>query len=398
MDTRRSPEQLTRKWIRVGRRLFRAHGHCAGLFAALTLTAMIGCTPVPPVEDPCAAPGVICSVAGTGQSLFDGDGKLALETSFYYPLDIEFDAQQRPLILDFNNLRLRRLNPDGRIETIMGLDYEDFPQDGALAIDTPLHHPSDIEFDAQGRLYVAGDHVPVVFLVGLDQRVQTVAGTDEFGYAGDGGSAREATLIKPFGVLPDDRGGFYISDLEAHVVRYVDSSGIIQTVAGDGMPGYLGDDGPGTHAQLSGPTRMRLDDTGRLFICDTDNHAIRRLDPDGVIVTIVGNGTPGYSGDGGPAFAALLDSPYDVRFSPSGELYIADAGNSVIRRIDTQGVITTIAGDGIAGFAGDGAHFSQCRLNRPSALNFDEAGAMWIADAYNHRVRKISGYLSPPGE
>lgn len=344
--------------------------------------------------DPCDTAGVICTVAGTGMKLFDGDGRDALETSFYYPLDVEFDTSGRPLILDFNNLRVRRLNDDGTIETIMGLDFEAAPLDGAIASETPLHHASDIEMDDAGQLYVAGDHVAVVFIVGTDNRVHIVAGTDEFGYEGDGGPALEARMTAPFGVLPDSEGGFYISDADANVVRYVDPEGIIHTAAGDGMVGYAGDGGPATEAQLNTPSRMALDNAGRLYICDTNNHAIRRVEADGTIQTFAGTGEQGYAGDGGPATAAQLNTPYDLRFVPNGDLYVADTGNNVIRRIDIDGVIETVIGTGQAGFAGDEADAKQCELNRPSGVNFSDDGAMWISDTFNNRVRRVSGYIA----
>jgi sugar lactone lactonase YvrE len=189
-------------------------------------------------------------------------------------------------------------------------------------------------------------------------------------------------------------GGVYVSDYDAHVVRYVDPAGTIETVAGTGNRGYSGDGGPGPDAQLFGPTRLRLDDQNRLLICDTDNHAIRRLDPNGAIHTIAGNGTPGYSGDGGPASDAVLDSPYDLRITTNGDLYFADAGNSVIRRIDVNGTMTTVVGNGVSAYDGDGEDFRGCSLNRPSGIHFAPDGTLWIADAYNHRVRKISAFLS----
>ncbi len=347
-------------------------------------------------QDPCEAAGVICTVAGTGMSLFDGDGRHALETSFYYPLDIEFDTLGRPLILDFNNLRIRRLNEDGTIETVMGLDFEAAPIDGALASETPLHHASDIETDDDGRLFVAGDHVPLITVVGTDNRVHVVAGNGAFGYDGDGGPALAASLIAPFGVHPDRDGGFYISDLDAHVIRYVDPAGTIRTVAGDGTRGYSGDGGPGIEAQLNSPTRMALDPQGLLYFCDTENNVIRRLEADGTIQAFAGTGALGYSGDGGPALAAELDTPYDLRFAPDGVLYVADTGNNVVRQIATDGLIQTVVGSGAAEFAGDGGRAAGCSLNRPSGINFAGDGALWIADAYNHRVRRVAGFLANP--
>ena len=352
--------------------------------------------PPPTLAAVCDQAGTVCTVAGTGFSRFDGDGP-ALGRSFYFPIDITFDRQGRPLVMDWNNLRLRRINPDGHLETVMGLDYEDFPTDGALARDTPLHHASDVEFDAQGNLFVAGDHVPVVFRVGTNDRVFTVAGTSEYGYAGDGGPALAAELSTPFGVLPDGAGGLYIADVDAHVIRYVRPDGIIETFAGSGVRGYAGDGGPATAAELAGPARMELDAEGNLYFCETKSHVVRKVDTSGVIHTVAGTGARGYSGDGGPATAAELDTPYDIRFAPNGDLYVADTGNHAIRRIDASGTIETVVGNGVGGFAGDGGDLQSCVLNRPSAIEFGPDGSLWICDTLNHRVRRVAGFLGAAG-
>jgi streptogramin lyase len=194
--------------------------------------------------------------------------------------------------------------------------------------------------------------------------------------------------------MPTPDGGLYISDAEAHVVRHVDPSGIITTAAGTGERGYSGDGRPGNEAALNGPTRLRLDDAGNLYICDTENHVIRRLARDGIITTFAGTGALGYSGDDGPAGAAQLHTPYDVRFSPAGDLYVADTGNNVIRRITPDGIITTVVGTGGPGFAGDGGDARACQLDRPSSVTFDPEGAMWISDTFNQRVRRIADFLS----
>ena len=219
-------------------------------------------------------------------------------------------------------------------------------------MDTPLHHASDFELDAMGRIYIAGDHVPVVFRVDTDDRVHTVAGTQNIGNSGDGGPALEAELGVPFGVEPDDAGGFYISDVDAHVVRYVNPQGIISTVAGvtqtDGtpFPGYSGNGGLGTAAQINGPGHLQIGPDKALYFCETKNHVVRRLGSDGIISTFAGSGARGYAGDGHPAVEARLDSPRDLRFAPNGDLYIADTNNNVIRRVDTNGIITTVVGNG----------------------------------------------------
>jgi streptogramin lyase len=214
------------------------------------------------------------------------------------------------------------------------------------------------------------------------------------GYDGDNGPALLAKLTTPFAVLPTNDGGFYISDVDAHVIRYVDPAGTISTVAGTGTFGYAGDGATAVAATLKSPTRMRRDSAGNLYFCDTNSHVIRRIDLAGVITTVAGTGVMGYSGDHGLATAARFNTPYDLRFAPNGDLYIADTGNNVIRRIDHNGVVTTVVGIGIGGFAGDLGDAHNARLNRPSALTFDADGALWISDTSNQRVRRVTNFLS----
>lgn len=374
----------------------KAFGICEMLLVSGVFPVLVGCPGAgvgPTSTNPCDQTGVICTVAGTGQSVFDGDGRPALRTSFYFPEDVEFDLAGRPLILDASNQRIRRINEDTSVQTIIGVGEEDSPVDGALAVDTPLHHASDLAPDATGRIYVAGNHAPVVFRIDVDDRVYVLAGSGELGNDGDGGPATAARVSAPYGVLPLDDGAFFFSDVETNVVRFVDSTGIITTVAGNGTRGYTGDGGPGPSGQLSGPTRLAHDEQGGVYFCDTNNHVIRRLRNDGVLTTLAGSGVAGYSGDGGPAIAAQLNTPSDLRFASNGDLYVADTGNNVIRRIDRDSVITTVVGSGTAGFDGDGGAGGACRLNGPTAVNFDALGNMWIADTLNQRVRRVAGFL-----
>jgi hypothetical protein len=351
----------------------------------------------PPTNTPamgdCNDAGTICTVAGTGMSVFDGDGRDALLTSFYYPLDIVFQSDGLPIIDDWNNLRGRRIEIDGTVQTIIGTGFEANPEDGALATETALHHASELTFDPQGRLLVAGDHVPFVFRVGLDQRVEIVAGNGDFTTSGDGGPALEAGFVSPFGVLPDEVGGFWISDVDGHTIRNVDADGIVRRVAGTGTRGYSGDGGLAADAQLDGPTRMALDTAGHLIFCDTGNHVLRRIRTDGTIETFAGLGVPTYSGDGGPASMAGLSSPYDLAVTAGGSIYVADSRNNVVRLIQPDGTISTVVGSGISGFAGDRGPASEARLRQPSGLAFAPDGSLWIADTLNHRVRRVAGVV-----
>jgi len=155
----------------------------------------------------------------------------------------------------------------------------------------------------------------------------------------------------------------------------------------------MGDGGPATAAQLAGPSRLQFGPDGLIYFCEIKNHVIRRLHTDGTIDTVAGTGERGYSGDGGQAKVAQLDTPYDIAFAPNGDMYLADTGNNVIRRIDTNGVISTVAGDGEPIFAGDGGPAATCSLRRPSALLLDAQGSLWVADTSNHRIRRIERLL-----
>lgn len=351
-------------------------------------------TPAPtntPSEANCAMEGIICTVAGTGMSVFDGDGRDALATSFYYPLDVVFQPDGRVIVNDWNNLRARLIDFDGTVRTIMGTGEESEPRDGLPASETPLHHASDFVFDAQGRMLIAGNHVPYVYRVDPDQNVFIVAGNGEIGSAGDGGPARQASWVSPFGVLPSDDGGFWVSDVDGHNIRRVDAAGIVERFAGTGSRGYSGDGGTALEAQLAGPTRMAIDHGGELIFCDTSNHVLRRVRGDGTIETFAGTGTPGYSGDGGPAGAAQLWNPYDLAVATDGTIFVAESGSHVVRAIAPDGIIRTVAGTGIAAFGGDRGPATAANLRRPSGIALATDGSLWIADTLNHRVRRIAG-------
>lgn len=342
----------------------------------------------------CDAEGTICTVVGTGKALFDGDGKSGRETSLYYPWSLTFDSTGRLLIVDGNNLRIRRLESDGTVRTVMGTGFEAFPEDGALAADTPLHHASEVQIEDNGSWLVAGNHVPAVFRVTPEGRVSVVAGSEEVGNDGDGGAARAAHLTTPFGVAPSRRGGFYVTDLDAHVIRYVDASGIIRTVAGTGRAGYSGDGGPATAATLNSPARVREDAEGNIYFTEIKNHVVRRVTAGGVISTVAGTGRRGYAGDGGLATSAQLDSPYDLLLLPEGGLLVADTGNSVIRWVRVDGTIVTIVGTGTPGFRGDTGPAREASLNRPLGIASGPDGALWIADTFNNRVRRVERLAS----
>jgi sugar lactone lactonase YvrE len=223
--------------------------------------------------------------------------------------------------------------------------------------------------------------------------IQTIAGTSTVsGFSGDGGLASSAKLYLPNGVYVDQSGRIYIVDSNNHAIRKVDTRGIITTVAGTGtVSGYSGDGGQASNAQLNYPNGVYVDQSGRIYIGDSDNHAIRRIDTTGIINTVAGTGTvSGYSGDGGQASSATLDYPLGVYVDQSGRIYIADYNNHAIRMIDTTGIINTVAGTGtVAGFYGNGGQATSAKLNYPQGIYVDQSGRIYITDTNNQAIRMV---------
>ena len=210
---------------------------------------------------------------------------------------------------------------------------------------------------------------------------------------GDEGSAVEAQLNRPDRVAVDRAGNLYIADQSNHSIRKVDATGTITTIAGTGARGFSGDEGPAAEAQLAYPHAVSVDGAGNLYIADTSNHRVRKVDATGTITTIAGTGARGFSGDEGPAAEAQLAYPHAVSVDGAGNLYIADTSNHRVRKVDATGTITTIAGTGARGFSGDEGPAAEAQLAYPHAVSVDEAGNLYIADTFNQRIRKVE----PPG-
>lgn len=217
------------------------------------------------------------------------------------------------------------------------------------------------------------------------------AGTGIAGNDGDAGPALKAALKSPFGLVRGPDQALWFADYDAHVVRRIAPDGTIDTVVGDGSPGYSGDGGPAKAARLRNPHELRFDHAGRLSIADTGNHTIRRYDlRDKTIVTVAGTGTAGYAGDGGAATRALFREPISLQFAPSGDLFVADIGNHVLRRIDAKtGLITTWAGTGQSGPTPDGAALHGTPLRGPRSLDFDPQGRLWLVTREGNQVLRF---------
>lgn len=285
----------------------------------------------------------------------------------------------------------------GIITLIAGSGVAGYSGDGGSATISQLNTPSGVFLDQQGSLYIADSANNVIRRVDAQTNlITTVAGTGTAGFAGDGGPATSAQLNYPTDVAVDAAGDIFIADYQNQCVREVNAqSGIIATVAGDGVAGYSGDGGSATSAELNYPFGIALSLTVDIFIADYTNNRIRRVDArSGLITTVAGNGMGGYAGDGGAASSAELNLPSGVFIDQAGDIFIADSVNNVVRRVDANtGLIATVAGDGIAGLSGDGSLAVSAELSFPMGVAVDATGQMWIADSANNRIRQVD---APP--
>ena len=333
--------------------------------------------------------GTITTIAGTGEQGFGGDGGPATQARLNYPYGVAVDGAGNLYIADRYNNRIRRVDSTGTITTIAGTEKRGFSGDGGPAIQAPLFLPTGVAVDGAGNLYIADQYNHRIRKVDSTGTITTIAGTGERRFGGDGGPAIQAQLDEPTGVVVDGAGNLYIADLANHRIRKVDSTGTITTIAGTGERGFGGDGGPATQAHLNYPYGGAVDGAGNLYIADLTNHRIRKVDSTGTITTFAGTGERGFGGDGGPAIQAQLDAPSGVAVDEAGNLYIADWSNARIRKVDGTGTITTIAGTGERGFGGDGGPATQAQLDDPTGVAVDGAGTLYIADQYNHRIRRV---------
>jgi trimeric autotransporter adhesin len=319
----------------------------------------------------------------------EGDGGPAQSSTIAQPWGLTFDASGNLYLADSYTGRIRRVNGSGMITTIVGTT-QGFSGDGDSSLFAQLAMPKTMALDKNGNLYIADHQNHRIRKVSTAGIISTVAGNGTAGFSGDGGPATSATLNGPFGVAVDSQGNIFIGDTSNHRLRKVRTDGIITTVAGNGVVGYSGDGTLGTQTSLNRPMGIVFDSAGNLYIGDCTNRRLRKLTPAGIISTVAGNGSTGFSGDGGLAISASFRNVMDVAIDGAGNLYIADFGNHRIRKVSTSGIVTTVAGNGVAGYSGNGGSATSASLNKPTGVAVDSAGNLYISDSENHQIRKVS--------
>jgi hypothetical protein len=332
----------------------------------------------------------IYTIAGIGTYGFSGDGAAATSAQLKAPNGVAVDASGNIYVADRDNHRIRKINTTGIISTIAGTGVAGYSGDGGMAINAQLDTPWGVAVDGIGNVYIADYVNSRIRKVNTSGVITTVAGIGNISGGGDGFAANISYVGYPSNIALDATGNLYIAEYGANgVIRKVNLSGIISTFAGIPGYGFSGDGGPATNAKFNGPTAIAFDGSGNTYIADFNNNRIRMVNSAGVISTFAGTGVAGFGGDGGLATSAQLNLPAGVAVDALGNVFISEASNSRIRKVNTAGTITTYAGTGTSGFSGDGGLSINGQLNMPFGIAFDSFDNLYIAEFANQRIRKV---------
>ena len=375
------------------------------LIAAAVFAA---CGPPPPPPKQCDTSGHACTWAGMpGVFGFNGDGLDKLATKLYWTMDMYFASDGTPWLIDWNNHLVRKVQPDGKMKTVVGWVDPVFPGDGApgettaegaVGIDVQLNHPTDLGQLSDGTMLVMAWHNHKLRKIAPGtERVSISCGAGA-GFSGDGAMAKTALLKQPKALQVDAQDNVYILDQQNFRVRKINATGTISTIAGNGMKAFGGDNGPalmasfnleaGSNPEPSGGLALG---NGKLYVAETLSHRIRAIDlTTNVITTIAGSGVGGFAD--GPALEAQFLNPRDLEVGPDGRLYVADTDNNRIRAIDlTSGVVSTVVGTGEMGLEADDDRLATAtKLHRPFGIEFDRDGHLYVSDTINSRILKVA--------
>lgn len=336
----------------------------------------------------------LTTIAGNGTVGYFGDGGPAVSALLDHPNQLAFDQLGNLYIAeDYGNV-VRKIDALGIITTVAGTGAAGFSGDGSLAINAELNRATGVAVDNLGNIYICdADNFRIRKVDATTGIIQTIAGTGTEGYSGDGAAAINATLGFSSGLCFDQVGNLYIAvQGMGYCVRKIDTGGIISTIAGTGTSGYNGDGALAVNAQLNSPASLCIDATGNLYIGDLGGMRVRKVNTSGIISTVAGNGSTATGGDGGLATSAQLFYPYGVAVDADGNMYICESGNNRIRKVNASGIISAFAGTGglLGGYGGDNGPLLAAQFNHPSSIVLDADGNIFIGDFENNAVRKIT--------
>ena len=332
---------------------------------------------------------IINTIAGNNTNCIAGDGGQATDAQTIYCMGVAVDLHGNMYVSDAANSVIRKISNTGIISTYAGTGSPGYSGDHNLAISAKLFQPKGLAVDTAGNLFVADYGNRRVRKISTFGIITTVAGDGSISTPVNEVPATTTCVPNPTNVHVDAHGNLYICDRGVNALRMVDNSGIIHNLAGCYLASFSGDGGPATASCVNVPTGVCTDAVGNIYFGDVNNARIRVIDPSGTINTFAGTGTAGYSGDGGPATAAELNEPSDLTAGPDGSIYFTDIQNNVVRKIAPDHTISTVVGNILAGFSGDGGPASAAQLSQPMGLSFDPWGNYYIADWQNNRIRKV---------
>jgi sugar lactone lactonase YvrE len=333
---------------------------------------------------------IITTVAGTGEDGPIGDGGPALQAYIQKPTAVAISNQGNLYIANEKNYRVRMVDPIGIISTVMGTGNSDMQNEDRLAIETNIENAYGVATDKEDNLYVMSRGHSKIFKVGDDGIAQRIVGTGEMGFGGDGGPAIDAKISYANHLVVDPKGNLFIADTGNNRIRKVSPNGIITTIAGTGEMGFGGDGGPAVKAKFAYPVAIAIDDQGNLYIADFNNHRIRKISTDGIITSVAGTGESEYNGDEKPALESQIGEPCGVVVDSNGYIYIGDQLNNRVRVVTPSGVMYTVAGTGERGYTGDGGPAEEAQTSNPDIIALDNEGNLYIPDHSNGVVRKLT--------
>lgn len=341
---------------------------------------------------------IITTIAGTGAWSCSGDGGPATAAAIGQQYGAAVDASGNIYINCSNCRRIKKISPSGIITTVVGTGAGGSTGDGGPATAATFDMAYGLAVDKMGNLYFTDWTMSVIRKVDAAGIISTIAGDPTVlggGYSGDGGPAIYAQVSWPTGIATDNAGNLFFADEQNNMIRKISTSGIMSRVGGTGLYGSTGDGGPALSAGIQAPAAVAVDNAGNIYVVEDINHRVRKISTSGVITAFAGNGTIGYSGDGGPATAAQLAYPQAITADDHGNIFIAESRNNIIRKVDAAGIISTYAGDGTRGHSGDGGAATAAQLNAPYGIAIDKNGFIYVPELDGAYVRKLDTCMMP---